>query len=936
MSPTSPTHLTGVTGPVRDIAQRLSLRTPQLEALKLLASLVEGDGAPLSLAHEKAPRDAGAHPAQDLAALEAGVAARVPGFSSFERDFPSLCFNLATGVGKTRLMGAFMAYLFRVHGVRHFFVLAPNLTIYDKLKADFSPGSPKYVLTGLSEFAIHPPKLIHGENYDSSQLTRYRADRVLFEEVHINVFNISKFNADATSTKRGAPRMKKLSETLGESYFDYLRSLPDLVLLMDESHRYRGDAGVKALNELRPLLGLELTATPHTEAGKKTEPFKNVVYRYGLFEAMRDGFVKEPAVATQKDFVAADHTPEEIEKTKLEDAIRLHEEVKARLRAYADRTGKPRVKPFILVIARDTTHAGELSAFLSGPQFFYGRYEGKVIEVHSGGGRSSEEKDDIVEKLLTVEDPTNPVEIVVHVNMLKEGWDVRNLYTIVPLRKADSKTLIEQSVGRGLRLPYGERTGEDRIDRLTIVAHDNFQALLDEANDKTSAVSSYFRPVLVEIDPHAPATVLVPSPTRLTALLRGEPDPAPGPQAPHDPQAPQAPHAAPPSAAAIAVLSTVRHIFAGETPTQGGTELLQAASTGNVDAVTNSIRSYTAPAQAALPGFEVQVRRLAEKIVDTYAASTIEIPSVVITPSLEAESYFEDFDLDTTKLPTFAPVEKTILVKALREQGSSDELAVRANIAEEARLEAYIVRVLMDRDDVDYDRNAPLLQKLASQVVEHLRKEHRGVEDAVANVVRYYQRDWGDAVYAQLAPHFHHVPERLEVNVGSKYEVPKPDLLAVPEGTVPVDFRALVKDKSALRQMIFTGFAKGVQRLVKLNSDSERRFIAVLEGDAEVVKWWCVRRAVLHIRYEGDHEYVPDFLVETRTGKWVCEVKREDQLVHPDVAAKKRAAVDWCKHASAYETERGGKPWGYLLVPHNVIDQSKTFAGLVANHGERP
>ncbi len=935
MSPTSPTS---TSAPIRDIAQRLSLRTPQLDALKVLASLVEGrsgDQAPLSLAHGVEPRDAaqGLGPALDLGALEAGVAGRVPGFSSFEREFPSLCFNLATGVGKTRLMGAFMAYLYRVHGVRHFFVLAPNLTIYDKLKADFSPGSSKYVLTGLSEFAIHPPKLIHGENYDSSQLTRYRADRVLFEEVHINVFNISKFNADATSTKKGAPRMKKLSETLGESYFDYLRSLPDLVLLMDESHRYRGDAGVKALNELRPLLGLELTATPHTEAGKKTEPFKNVVYRYGLFEAMRDGFVKEPAVATQKDFVAADHTAEEVEKTKLEDAIRLHEEVKARLRAYADRTGRPRVKPFILVIARDTTHAGELSAFLSGPQFFYGRYEGKVIEVHSGGGRSTEEKDEIVEKLLTVEDPTNPVEIVVHVNMLKEGWDVRNLYTIVPLRKADSKTLIEQSVGRGLRLPYGERTGEDRIDRLTIVAHDNFQALLDEANDKTSAVSSYFRPVLVEIDPHEPATMLVPSPTRLTALLRGEPDAVPATQAT---QATLAALPLAPTAAETAAVTTVRHMFAGDAPTRGGTELLQAASTGNVEAVTNSIRSYTAPAQAALPGFEAQVRTLAEKIVDTYAASTIEIPSVVITPSLDAESYFEDFDLDTTKLPTFAPVEKTILVKALREQEPADELAVRANIAEEIRLEAYIVRVLMDRDDVDYDRNAPLLQKLASQVVEHLRVEHRGVEEAVANVVRYYQRDWGDAVYAQLAPRFHHVPARLEVNVGSKYEVPKPDLLAVPEGTVPVDFRALVKDKSGLRQMMFKGFAKGVQRLVKLNSDSERRFIVMMEGDAEVAKWWCVRRAVLRIRYEGDHEYVPDFLVETHTGKWVCEVKREDQLVHPDVAAKKRAAVDWCKHASAYEAERGGKPWGYLLVPHSVIDQSKSFGGLVAEYGVRP
>ena len=349
---------------VLEIAQRLSLRTPQREALARLASLVEGERVALSLARGAASEarsgESSRPPPADpgvLASAEARVAAAVPGFTSFERDFPSLCFALAAGVGKTRLTGAFMAYLHRVHGVRRFFVLAPNLTICNKLKADFSLGSAKYVLAGLAEFATQPPKLIHGENYETSQLNRYRADRTLFEEVHINVFNISKFNRDATDGKTGVARMRRLSETLGESYFDYLRALPDLVLMMDESHRYRGDAGVKALNELRPLLGLELTATPHVETGKKTEPFKNVVYAYGLFEAMRDGFVKEPAVATRKDFDAKAHDAEELERIKLEDSVRLHEEVKGRLRAYADRTGLPRVKPFILVIARDTDHA---------------------------------------------------------------------------------------------------------------------------------------------------------------------------------------------------------------------------------------------------------------------------------------------------------------------------------------------------------------------------------------------------------------------------------------------------------------------------------------------------------------------------------------------------------------------------------------------------
>ncbi len=72
--------------------------------------------------------------------------------------------------------------------------------------------------------------------------------------------------------------------------------------------------------------------------------------------------------------------------------------------------------------------------------------------------------------------------------MLKEGWDVTNLYTIVPLRAANARILIEQSIGRGLRLPYGKRTGVTAVDRLNIVAHDKFQEIIDEANRPDSAI----------------------------------------------------------------------------------------------------------------------------------------------------------------------------------------------------------------------------------------------------------------------------------------------------------------------------------------------------------------------------------------------------------------------------------------------------------------
>jgi type III restriction enzyme len=201
---------------------------------------------------------------------------------------------------------------------------------------------------------------------------------------------------------------------------------------------------------------------------------------------MQDGFVKEPAVVTQKNFNPSQFTPVQLEKIKLEDGVRLHENTKVELETYARQTGQTIVKPFILVIARDTSHADELQKLIESDEFFDGRYRGKAIQVHSG--QSGEEKEEVVERLLSVEKNDEPTEIVIHVNMLKEGWDVTNLYTIIPLRAANARTLVEQSIGRGLRLPYGKRTGVAAVDRLNIIAHDRFQEIVDEANRSDSPI----------------------------------------------------------------------------------------------------------------------------------------------------------------------------------------------------------------------------------------------------------------------------------------------------------------------------------------------------------------------------------------------------------------------------------------------------------------
>ena len=240
---------------VNAISARLSLRLPQRESLEILDAITD------LISLKKG---------QDVAKTLETIKAKFPTVTDFERDFPSLCFALATGVGKTRLMGAFVAYLHLAKGVRHFFVLAPNLTIYNKLITDFTPNTKKYVLQGISEFAVNPPEIITGDNYETGRGVR-KKDLLGESGVHVNIFNISKINSEVRGGN--APRIRRLAEYIGESYFDYLAGLQDLVLLMDESHRYRASAGVRAINELKPILGLEMTATPQTEAGNKTHPW---------------------------------------------------------------------------------------------------------------------------------------------------------------------------------------------------------------------------------------------------------------------------------------------------------------------------------------------------------------------------------------------------------------------------------------------------------------------------------------------------------------------------------------------------------------------------------------------------------------------------------------------------------------------------------------
>lgn len=895
---------------VNAITGRLSLRPPQANSLEKLARAIEA--SPDLLKHG---RDAG-----ELAAALAAMKAMFPTLQDFEREFPSLCFALATGVGKTRLMGAFIAYLHQAYGVRNFFVLAPNLTIYDKLIGDFTPNTPKYVFKGVAEFVTAPPVIITGDNYEEQ--APYLQE--LWAGVRINIFNIAKISSEVRGGK--APRIKRLSEYIGQSYFDYLAALPDLVLLMDESHRYRATAGLRAINELQPVLGLELTATPFVETTKGPVPFKNVVVDYPLARAMEDGFVKEPAVVTQRNFDAKAMPPEEVERVKLQDGVRVHETTKVELKTYSRSQDVKEVKPFMLVIARDTTHASSLLAYLQGDGFFSGRYRGKVIQVDSS--KSGAEEEEMVRKLLAVESVDEPTEIVIHVNMLKEGWDVTNLYTIVPLRAANARTLVEQSIGRGLRLPYGKRTGVEAVDRLNIIAHDRFQEIIDDANRSDSPIrlktlildapdSANGSMQSVTVEPSLLGELGVSTPEANNPLVRS--------------MAPAAPlfTSEREQATVRAVMEEVALYEARPDMAPSTQALLTPAVQA---AITQAVRERLPPEQLELVSGEaapagLDVAAVVQSTLAAVVRRTINIPRIVVVPQGEVSSGFKPFKVDVSGLH-LQPKDRSLVLQNLRTHEQTTLSALQG--PRERRLEDYIVHKLIDFDDIDYSTHAELLYDLAGQVVEHLKSYLRD-EEEIRNVLDLDRQLIADNLHAQMAAHHYETAQSYTTDVRRGFTKLKAPTFTVGSGEAVRNYRDTVDDSSRIKQMVFGHFSKCLYPLQKFDSGTELRFARILERDAE--KWFKPVKGQFQIYYRdgAKHpEYIPDFVVETDAAVLMVETKARNELSAPDVVCKAEAGALWCRNATDYAKTVGGKPWKYLLVPHDVVTEDKRLEDFQA------
>jgi type III restriction enzyme len=815
-------------------------------------------------------------------------------------------------------MGAFITYLHLAHGINNFFVLAPNLTIYNKLITDFTPNTPKYVFKGISEFATDAPAIITGDNYESMATTLF--DITL--RCKINIFNISKISAEVRGGK--SPRIKRLSEYIGESYFEYLAGLPDLVLVMDESHRYRASAGQRAINELKPVLGLELTATPFTESPKGPVAFKNVILDYPLARAMDDGFVKEPAVITRKDFNPTGMSAEEIEQLKLEDGVRLHESVKVQLETYARETSREIVKPFVLVIARDTGHAKKLLDLIQSDSFFQGAYKDKVIQVDSS--KTGAEEEEMISRLLKVEHSDEPTEIVIHVNMLKEGWDVTNLYTIIPLRAAHARTLIEQSIGRGLRLPYGKRTNVAAVDRLSIVAHDRFQEIVDEANKADSPIR--LKAIVLDSGDLEQKTRTVVSQSQLATKLGIVPTQTTNNTTVAGTDIPPAFSKPEEQRVAQIAYTVIKNL---ENQPQRAPSLAALSKPDIQAEIIKAVTEQFRPAQLELEGIVEQpdISSVVARTTELVQRQTIDIPRIQIVPVGVVRSGFSPFDLRLESLRYPVPSEE--LWSQYLRTGEREVLSLGSGGIEEKRLENYVVSGLVDFDDISYDDHADLLYELASQTVKHFQGYLSEAE--TAKVLRCHQREIARFIHAQMQEHFWEEVGGYETKINKGFTELKPSAYTVSANDSVLDFRYSPPDKNNIAKYLFGGFEHCLYSVEKFQSDSERRLAVILER--ERAKWFKPRKGQFQLFYKWgaeQPEYQPDFVAETMGGIYMLEPKSRAELDDDEVKLKQEVAVEWCAHATEYASATGGKPWKYALIPHDVINDNMTVLGLAERY----
>lgn len=823
---------------IAEIAARLDLREPNREAIQSLAAEVS---------------------------QHYDVEEREPPFEAV--------IDSATGVGKTFVLAGAMELFAAANDVRDFVVVTPGRTILEKTRDNFTPGHPKSLLDPMS----FRPVVITADNFATPAMRAAMDDDT---QVKIYLFTVQSLIKPETKNARKA---HKFQEGLGTEFYAHLQEVEDLVVFADEHHCYYGPAFSGAVRDLKPWVLVGLTATPH-----KNTPEDEIIFRYPLAAAIADKLVKTPVIVGRRD----DRTDPT---TKLTDGVTLLEAKQGSLDTYSKAHELDSVKPVMLVVAKDIDDADEYGRILRSEEFFAGAYADSVLVVHSKA------PDEALADLAKVEDPDSEVRIIISVGMLKEGWDVKNVYVIASMRSSVSDILTEQTLGRGMRLPFGAYTDIEIIDTLEVIAHERYEDLLKKAGVLNQSFVNYRTRAALRVNAQGETVVVSESVESGTVPVIGSDGTVGGTDG-----------------SGVAVAGVGDGAGAGVGASGGAVTVVDGVPS---PAVT-SVEERTAQANQAA----VKMRKEIERRPD---APTITIPVLRMT---NVKSNFSLADIPTTdsfrKLGAALAADpegelRRILVGArvvVGPDGVKRTTLVRAEAADRIQTQEKLFPVSDLRESL-----TDII--LASPAVPARKEEQK----AVKPFLDAFFDGPGDKAESVLSANLERAGARLIRLVGAEQKryMAKPEIGEVVKLEEFNPIRTTDKDTEKdrfgpfLKSLAYEGWSRSIFPVEWFDSAPERTVANMVDSDSTVKCWVRLQVKDLPILWNsGGQEYNPDLIVIDNDGThWVVEVKMNKEMESENVQGKREAAQRWAKHVSSADEVK--VPWRYLLVSEDDIKTSK-------------
>ncbi len=424
----------------------------------------------------------------------------------FDEDWPRYVVKMATGAGKTKVLSLLIAWSF-FHKLyetdsalsRNFLVIAPNIIVLDRLRADFD---------GLRIFfndPILPSNGHEGRNWrDDFQLTLHIQDdvRVVCDTGNLFLTNIHRvFLGDVADPSLEdddlrdyflAPFGSKPAGKTTDSHTDLgeiVREVEELAVFNDEAHHIHDPkmAWFKSIQDIhhkmlqkdcRLALQVDVTATPRHNNGAI---FVQTVSDYPLVEAIHQNVVKHPVLPDAASRAKLHDRKSALFTEKYADYLALGIEEWKKSVAEHQLLGR---KAVLFVMVDDTRNCDDVGAYLEkicpelqgGVLVIHTKNNGEISETASG--KKKEELELLRKQSNEIDSWKSPFKAIVSVLMLKEGWDVRNVTVIVGLREysAESKILPEQTLGRGLRRMY---FGTDTKETISVMGTPAFMEFVE-------------------------------------------------------------------------------------------------------------------------------------------------------------------------------------------------------------------------------------------------------------------------------------------------------------------------------------------------------------------------------------------------------------------------------------------------------------------------